>query len=295
MMSEASLSDAAAAAISISSTALSVAVTGAGSPPWAGDESFYDLTIHLERISGYPPWLTLRVFSRAGRDQHGAQPGGRILVLVELALADVLHDPLGHQVPDRVAGPDPGPALGRGDGQGGDLDQADVVVGQTGQGQPVPGPGAADEVGQLEQLVGVPPGDHLGQGVGPGDEEELRVGAALGPQVAQRVDGVGLARPVDFNPAHREPRVRRGGNDRHQVAVLARRHGPAGLLVRHSGRYEDDLIEREHVRGLAGRDEVAVVDRVERAAHDADPRARLVPADGAATHADLPLTRPNRS
>src|SRR6202451_1430812 len=193
MMSEASLSDAAAAAISISSTALSVAVTGAGSPPLAGDQSFYDLTIHLERISGYLPRPTPRALSRAS-------------VLVALALADVLHDPLGHQVPDRVAGPDPGPALGRGDGQGGDLDEADVVVRQPGQGQPVPGPGAADEVGQLEQLVRVPPGDHLSQGVGPVDEEELRVGAALGPQVAQRVDGVRLAGPVDVDAAHREPR-----------------------------------------------------------------------------------------
>ena len=40
-------------------------------------------------------------------------------------------------------------------------------------------------------LVGVLPGQDLGQGVGAGDEEQLVVGALGGMQVAQGVDRVG--------------------------------------------------------------------------------------------------------
>ena len=36
-------------------------------------------------------------------------------------------------------------------------------------------------------------------------------------------------------------------------------------------RYENDLIEAEATGDLAGGDEVAVVDRIERATHDAEP------------------------
>ena len=69
-----------------------------------------------------------------------------------------------------------------------------------------------------------------------------------------------------------EPRVGRGRDHRHQVAVLGRadrRRRPFchGL----AGRHEDDLVEREPVGHLAGRHQVTVVDRVEGAAHDADP------------------------
>ena len=40
----------------------------------------------------------------------------------------------------------------------------------------VAGPGAADEVGELEELVGVAPGEDVGERVGAGDEVELGVG-----------------------------------------------------------------------------------------------------------------------
>src|ERR1700729_2409143 len=47
-------------------------------------------------------------------------------------------------------------------------------------------------------------------------------------QLAQRVDGVGDAGPVDVHPADREPRVRRGRDHGHQVPVLA---GRGRLLI----------------------------------------------------------------
>ncbi len=44
-----------------------------------------------------------------------------------------------------------------------------------GLGHGVAGPGAADELGEVEQLVGIAPGEDLGQRVGTGDEVELRI------------------------------------------------------------------------------------------------------------------------
>src|SRR5689334_22434399 len=41
---------------------------------------------------------------------------------VEVALLDILHDPVGHEVPDGLAGGHPCPAGGRGDRHGRDLD-----------------------------------------------------------------------------------------------------------------------------------------------------------------------------
>src|SRR5580698_5895244 len=80
--------------------------------------------------------------------------GAAGLGAVQAALADVLDDAVGDEVPDRVAGLDAVAALGGGDGQGGDLDEADALARQPGGGQAVAGAGAADEVGELEQLVG---------------------------------------------------------------------------------------------------------------------------------------------
>src|SRR5450631_1286414 len=115
---------------------------------------------------------------------------GPVPVAVEPALGDVLHHPVRDQVPDRLARVDPLTALGGRDGQGRDLDEADLVTRQPGAGQLVSGAGAAHEVGQLEQARRVLPGHHHGQCVRAGDEEELRLLAADRPKLAQRVDGV---------------------------------------------------------------------------------------------------------
>src|SRR5215468_6068553 len=141
------------------------------------------------------------------------------------------------------------------------------------------GAGAADEVRELEQLIGVPPGDHPGQRVRAGDEVELGVRTPLSMQVAQRVDGVGLPRPVDVDPADGEPRVRRCRDYRHQVAVLGGRNYPVLLLPRPAGGHENDLIQAEVVPDLTGRDQVPMMDRVESAAHHAEPLAHAETLD----------------
>jgi len=45
----------------------------------------------------------------------------------------------------------------------------------------VPRPGHSDEVCEVEQFLGVPPGEDLLEGVGTGDEEQVRLGV-LGPE-----------------------------------------------------------------------------------------------------------------
>ena len=72
-------------------------------------------------------------------------------------------------------------AVGGGDGQRRDLQHRHPLGRDRAQRRGVhlgAGPGAPDEVGELEQLVGVAPGEDLGQRVGAGDEVEVGVGMA---------------------------------------------------------------------------------------------------------------------
>ena len=131
-------------------------------------------------------------------------------------------------------------AVGRRDRQRRDLHERDPVgraVRRAAVVQLVPGPGAADEVGQLEQLVGVPPGEDLGRASAPVMKNSSASGAA--PRAGRAAcRWCRSARPVDVDPADREPRVRRGRDDRHQVAVLgrARRPGRPSATAARSGR-----------------------------------------------------------
>src|SRR6202035_1839822 len=82
-MPSASLSAAASAAVSTSSTALGVAVTSANRPPSVGSLSL-----------------------------SGSHSEATLCLRVQFALGDVLHHAVRNQVPDRLARLDPGPALG---------------------------------------------------------------------------------------------------------------------------------------------------------------------------------------
>jgi hypothetical protein len=142
----------------------------------------------------------------------------------------------------------------------------------------VPGPGDPDEPGQREQLVGVLPAQDLRQGVGAGDEVEVHLRAPLPVEVTQGVDRVCRPGTVDVDPAHREVRVRGGGDDRHEVAVLGGGDLALVLLPGLAGGHEDHLVEPEPGGRLASGYEVPVVHRVEGAAHD--PQAPVVPLVG---------------
>src|SRR6188472_1476833 len=121
---------------------------------------------------------------------------------IEVVLGDVLHNAVWHEVPDRLAGDAAFAAVAGGDGQRRDLDQRESL-GRDAREQArvslVARPGAADEMGQLEEPLGVAPGEDLAEGVGAGDEEQLGVGVD-GGEVAQRVDRVRRAAAVDVDP-----------------------------------------------------------------------------------------------
>src|SRR5665647_1228554 len=199
---------------------------------------------------------------------------------VELMFGDVLHDSVRHEVPDRFALDDAGATVGGADGHGGDLLQRHPVRGQTDVAEDMSGTGHADEVGKVPQLIDVFPRQDLGQCIGSGDEEQLRV-RALCVQVAQGVDRVGRAFPVDVDAADREARVGRCGDDRHQIAVLGRGHHARALLPWLTGRGEHHLIEVEQGLDLAGGHEVTMMDGIERPTHDADaPGQWCAPGSG---------------
>src|ERR1700733_12899873 len=101
-MPSASLSAAASAAVSTSSTALGVAVTSAYRPPSVDFVLLFTLL-----------------------------PLGLAITLgVQAALGDVLHHAVRDQVPDRLPRLDPGAAVGRGGGQRRYVRQAYLAVGQ---------------------------------------------------------------------------------------------------------------------------------------------------------------------
>ena len=128
--------------------------------------------------------------------------------------------------------------------------------------------------GQIEQLFPALPGQDRFQRVGAGDEIQLRVGVER-VQVAQRVPGVGGPAAVDVHAAHREAGIGRGGDHRHQVPVL-RSRDVAALLPGLTAGHEHDFVEVEQVGNLAGGDQVAVMDGIERPAHHAEPAKLLL-------------------
>src|SRR5215471_9836817 len=170
MMSVASLSAAAPAAISTSSTALSVAVTCAARPPHYSS-GFYHRTSRVTWHGAVQGIRAARVRRPCHAGRAAPSAAGRIGAWfpVKCPLRDILHDAVRHQVPDGLPLLDPLAAIGRGDRQRRDLDQADPAVRQPGTAQVMPGPGAPDEMLELEQLVGILPGHHLLQGIGAGD------------------------------------------------------------------------------------------------------------------------------
>jgi hypothetical protein len=123
-----------------------------------------------------------------------------------------------------------------------------------------------DEFREIEQLLPVLPGQDTLERVRAGDEVQLG-GRVLLAEVAKGVHRVRQFLAVDIDATDRESRVGRGGDDRHEVTVLGRADDLALLLPRRPGRDEDDLVETEGVGDLAGGDEVAVMDRIERSAH----------------------------
>ena len=163
--------------------------------------------------------------------------------------------------------------------------QRELDVAADGRWQPVReaagaqgGPHHHRVVGEREQRGRLPPRAHLRERIGSDQEHRLLV-AARQPfsQRAERLDEVGGAPAVDLDRLGGEARVvgdraphpvesQRGRRDR--VARVV------GLVRRHRARHEQHARQTERLRHLLGRTQVPDVDRVERAAVDADEAQR---------------------
>ena len=200
---------------------------------------------------------------------------------------EVARDRVGREVAQALPRGDALAQVGGRDGERGDLEVGDVELdaglldGVNGAIEVVAGARGGNEMCHAGNARRVMPGDDLGDGVGARDEVELDV---FGVELAQAHEGVGRighALAVDLEAGGEEVGGVGGREQRHREAVLAGGDLLVELEGGAPGGHEDNDVEVEVGVGLLGRDEVAVVDRVERAAHDADAQARMpVAANG---------------
>ncbi len=93
-------------------------------------------------------------------------------------------------------------------------------LGSPGSARTCPGRVTPTKWAMSHDLLRIAPGQDLGERVSAGDEVEVPVRTALGLQVAEGVHRVRRAAAVDVDPADREARVGRRGDDGHEIAVL---------------------------------------------------------------------------
>jgi hypothetical protein len=161
----------------------------------------------------------------------------------------------------------------------GQLDHADPAR-DARVGQPVAGARAGHHPGHGQQPGGIPPREDAGERVRSDDQEQLGARPAPAVQLLDRVDGVARSRTVDLDAAGPERR-RAGGRDRgHGEAVGGGGDRPVALLPRRPGGDEQHLVEREGAGDLARLQQVPVVDRVEGAPEDPEPRHRRLTLPG---------------
>ena len=168
-----------------------------------------------------------------------------------------------------------------GDADGGDRDVVERAGGGAEVGQRRGGdPGAVDhdQRGQGGDPVGLAPKGEIDEAVGADQEEEV-VAGTLGGDGREGLGAVVGAGAAGLDLGDLEGGVAGRGDPRHLQAVGHRR--PAGRLVRRRPRHhEPDPVQRAGLAAGLGQEQVPQVDRVERAAEDAqphrvDPRGRF--------------------
>ena len=112
------------------------------------------------------------------------------------------------------------------------------------------------------------PGKDIHDRVCSRDEVELDVVGIARAQLAEGIDRIGDAGAIDLEATGVKRRVRGSCQHRHGVAILGVAHVLALLERRRTGRHEQHQIEIERLARLLGGDQVTVVNRVERSAHD---------------------------
>ena len=137
--------------------------------------------------------------------------------------------------------------------------------------------GAADdeEPHGADDLAPTVPGANFGEGIGTDQEVELVARGERGADFFDGVDGVAacgvLLEARDF-----EGGVGAAGELSHVDPVLVRGVGDAPLVRRVRGGDEQNTIEVESSRGLAGDGKVRLVDGVECAAEKREPHTRSI-------------------
>jgi len=100
------------------------------------------------------------------------------------------------------------------------------------------------------------------------------VEVALSSKGQERVHGVGRSPAAELDVRDGEARVLADGQLGHPEPMLHRRQFGRGLVGRHRGRHEEDAVEGQGLAELVGEEQVAEVNRVERAPEDANPGHR---------------------
>jgi hypothetical protein len=103
-----------------------------------------------------------------------------------------------------------------------------------------------------------------------GDEEQLDVVPALATQLLKRLNGVRGPVSLDLDPGHGKPRIARGRDDSHEIAVFRRGDVAAGLHPWLSGGHEHHLVQLKFGQRRLGGHQVAVMDGIEGPAHHAE-------------------------
>ena len=138
----------------------------------------------------------------------------------------------------------------------------------------MPGSGDPHEMRHLGEALVIMPGHDAGQRICAGDEEHLDVIAPLFGQFGDGVHRVRGSRTFDVDTRHREVRIVDGSQQGHQVAVLSVADPTGMLLPRLPRGHEDDFSQTELFSYLGSSNQVTVVNRIERATHDADTTGR---------------------
>ena len=113
------------------------------------------------------------------------------------------------------------------------------------------------------------PGVEARQIIGADEVEDLRV-RMLARELLDRVDGERGRRPLQLALVDAEPRFARDRRAQHLEPHRGRRRLLVQLVRRDGCRDEDDFLELQRLQCLAREDQMRVMNRIERAAVDAD-------------------------
>ena len=120
------------------------------------------------------------------------------------------------------------------------------------------------------------PAEDFRDRVGTRDEHEFDVVGIVRTQLAQRVDGVGVAAALDLHRAHVESGIALGREAAHGKPVVRGRDIAVALEDGAAGGNEHHRIEPVRLAHLLGAGQMPDVDGVEGAAHDSQPGRRTV-------------------